>query len=42
MELTYDRGKEFMGEFAQMIEQDYGITRKGTTSNDKSTSKLYN
>jgi len=31
LELTYDRGTEFMGEFAQMIENDYGITRKGTT-----------
>jgi len=31
MELTYDRGTEFMGEFAKMIEDDYGIIRKGTT-----------
>jgi len=31
MELTYDRGTEFMGEFAKMIEDDYGITRRGTT-----------
>jgi len=31
MELTYDRGTEFMGEFAKMIENDYGIIRKGTT-----------
>jgi len=31
LELTYDRGTEFMGEIAQMIENDYGITRKGTT-----------
>ena len=31
MELTYDRGTEFMGEFALMIEEDYGIKRKGTT-----------
>jgi len=31
MELTYDRGTEFMGEFALMVEQDYGILRKGTT-----------
>jgi len=30
MELTYDRGTEFMGEFAKMIEDDYGITRRGT------------
>jgi len=25
MELTYDRGTEFMGEFAKMVEDDYGI-----------------
>jgi hypothetical protein len=29
--LTYDRGAEFMVEFAEMIENDYGIKRKGTT-----------
>ena len=29
--LTYDRGTEFMAEFAEMIENDYGIKRKGTT-----------
>jgi len=30
-ELIFDRGTEFMGEFAKMIEDDYGITRRGTT-----------
>ena len=30
--LTYDRGSEFMGEFAAMIEEDYGITQKGITT----------
>ena len=29
--LTYDRGTEFMAEFAEMIENDYGIKRKGTS-----------
>lgn len=29
--LTYDRGIEFMAEFAEMIENDYSIKRKGTT-----------
>jgi transposase InsO family protein len=29
--LTYDRGTEFMAEFAKMIENDYGIKRKGIT-----------
>jgi transposase InsO family protein len=28
--LTYDRGTEFMAEFVEMIEIDYGIKRKGT------------
>ncbi len=31
MELTYDRGTEFMGEFVKMIEDDYAKTRRGTT-----------
>jgi len=31
MALTYDRGMEFIGEFTKMIEDDYGILRKGTT-----------
>ena len=30
--LIYDRGKEFLGEFAQMISNDYGIKRKGITT----------
>ena len=30
-EITFDKGTEFMGEFARMIERDYGITRRGTT-----------
>jgi hypothetical protein len=29
--LTYDRGTEFVAEFAKMIENDYGIKRKGYT-----------
>jgi hypothetical protein len=29
--LYYDIGTEFMAEFAEMIENDYGIKRKGTT-----------
>jgi len=30
-ELIFDRGTEFMGDFAKMIKEDYGITRRGTT-----------
>jgi hypothetical protein len=29
--LTYDSGTEFIAEFAEMIENDYGIRRKATT-----------
>ena len=29
--ITFDKGKEFMGEFAKMVETDYGIKRKGVT-----------
>jgi hypothetical protein len=28
---SYDRGTEFMAEFSEMIENDYGIKRKGNT-----------
>lgn len=31
-QVTFDRGKEFMGEFARMVEKDYGIKRKPTTT----------
>ena len=30
--LQYDKGSEFMAEFAEMIENDYGIKRKGSTT----------
>ena len=30
-EIVFDRGNEFMGEFAQMVSNDYGIKRKPTT-----------
>jgi hypothetical protein len=30
-QIVFDRGKEFMGEFARMVENDYGIKRKPTT-----------
>lgn len=29
--ITYDRGTEFMADFAEMIENDYGIKRRGIT-----------
>ena len=30
--MTFDRGTEFMEEFAQMIRKDYGIKKKPITS----------
>ena len=29
--MTFDKGKEFMGEFAKMIADDYGISKHGAT-----------
>ena len=29
--IIFDQGKEFMGEFAEMVSQDYGIKRQGIT-----------
>ena len=31
-ELIYDRGTEFLGEFARMVAEDYGIKRRPTTT----------
>ena len=39
-ELTYDKGTEFMAEFAQMIVKDYGIKKKGNNCK-KPTSKCH-
>jgi len=41
MKLTYDRGTEFMGEFALMAEQDYGILRKGTTLRNPQANSIF-
>ena len=30
--IIYDKGKEFMAEFASMVKNDYGIMRRGTTT----------
>ena len=39
-ELVFDRGTEFMGEFARMIEEDYGITRRGTTTRNPQANSI--
>jgi RNase H-like domain found in reverse transcriptase/Reverse transcriptase (RNA-dependent DNA polymerase)/Integrase zinc binding domain len=31
VQLIFDKGTEFMAEFAEMVQNDYGIKRKGTT-----------
>jgi len=37
---TTNRGIEFLGEFAFMVEQDYGILRKGTTVRNPQASTI--
>ena len=40
-QLCFDRGKEFMGEFAKMVKNDYGVTRRPiTTRNPQANSIL--
>ena len=40
-EITYDRGTEFMKEFAEMVKEDYGITKKPCSArNPQSNSVL--
>ena len=38
--LQYDKGTEFMAEFAQMIENDYGIKRKGSTTRNPQANSI--
>ena len=41
VEITYDRGTEFMAEFADMVKDDYDIvTRPSTTRNPQGNSVL--
>jgi transposase InsO family protein len=39
-EVIFDRGKEFMGEFARMIQEDYGITKKPTTTRNPQANSI--
>jgi transposase InsO family protein len=39
-EVTFDRGKEFMGEFARMVEKDYGITRRPITTRNPQANSI--
>jgi transposase InsO family protein len=39
-QIVFDRGKEFMGEFARMVERDYGITRKPTTTRNPQANSI--
>jgi len=39
-ELVFDRGTEFMGQFAKMIEEDYGIIRQGTTTRNPQANSI--
>ena len=39
-EITFDRGKEFMGEFARMVEKDYGVTRRPITTRNPQANSI--
>jgi hypothetical protein len=39
-ELIFDRGTEFMGEFARMIEEYYGVTKRGTTTRNPQANSI--
>jgi len=40
-QVVFDRGKEFMGDFAKMVQSDYGVTKKpATTRNPQANSIL--
>ena len=38
--MTFDRGTEFMAEFAQMIRKDYGIKKKPTTTRNPQANSI--
>jgi hypothetical protein len=39
-QVVFDRGKEFMGEFAKMVQGDYGVTRKPTTTRNPQANSI--
>jgi hypothetical protein len=39
-EVTFDRGKEFMGEFARMVEKDYGVKRRPITTRNPQANSI--
>ena len=39
-QIIFDRGKEFMGEFARMVEKDYGIKRKPITTRNPQANSI--
>jgi transposase InsO family protein len=39
-EVILDRGKEFMGEFARMIQEDYSIMKKPTTTRNPQANSI--
>ena len=38
--ITYDKGSEFMAEFAQMVQDDYGIKQKGSTTRNPQSNAI--
>lgn len=39
-QIIFDRGKEFMGEFARMVEKDYGVKRKPITTRNPQANSI--
>ena len=39
-QIIFDRGKEFMGEFTRMVQDDYGIKKKPTTTRNPQANSI--
>jgi transposase InsO family protein len=39
-QVVFDQGKEFMGEFARMVQEDYGIKRKPITTHNPQANSI--
>jgi len=39
-QVTFDRGKEFMGDFARMVREDYGVKTKPTTTRNPQANSI--
>jgi hypothetical protein len=39
-QIIFDRGKEFMGDFARMVQEDYGVKKKPTTTRNPQANSI--